>query len=148
MIEKLEAFRAEWEGRNLVWGVTDCARMVADWVYRMTGENPMINWGDYKDLSSARKTIRDKGYKSFEDAITAHLQPLESHYFAMEGDIIAIKSEVARMPALGIYLAPHAVLAFGAITDTEGNILEGSEQVRRVGMDCATGKAWRPICQQ
>ena len=144
MIQKLEEFRADWEGRRLIYGLSDCAIMVSDWVFRVTGENPMQEWPKYNSLKTARSTLKKIDFLS---AVTSKLIPLENHFYAMEGDIIAIKSQFKNMPALGIYLAPHAVLAFGAITDIEGNIIPCSEQVRRLGMEFCIGNAWRPKCQ-
>lgn len=147
MIQKLEDFRADWEGRRLCYGLFDCAIMASAWCEIISGENPMSDWPKYDSLRSARDSLKKMKFKDFEAAITSKLEPLENVYFAKEGDIVAVKSQFKNMPALGIFLAPHAILAFGVITDIDGKIIEGSEQVRRVGHDFVTGKAWRVKCQ-
>lgn len=93
---------SDWVGRPLEWGLFDCAQMARDLAIRLGKQDPMLDWPEYKTKRGARDSIKKMGFETFGDALTAKLQPLESVGFAMDGDLVTVKSNDLKMDALAI----------------------------------------------
>jgi hypothetical protein len=132
----------EWHRMPHAWGSTDCARMSARLAEIMTGDNPAKDWPEYSSEQQAFKAIRAMGFKSLQDAVSSYATPLDGPLFAMAGDIVAIKANKARMPALGVCLGPDAVLCFWSDLDENGEKIAGTSKARRLDMQFAIA-AWR-----
>ena len=118
-----------WQGMPLIWGAWDCAHLCADMAVELGFSNPMKYWPKYNSLLEARKTLKKKGFETLTEAVTSKLKPIAIGEL-MPSDIVEIKSDIPKMNALGIWLAPDAVVVFG------------EDKVQRVDMQHATGKAW------
>ncbi len=132
----------EWNNVPLVWGSLDCANLASRAAEIMIGESPIKDWPAYSTEQQAWKAIRAMGFKSLQEAVDSYAQRLEGPLFAIAGDIVAIKSEKERMPALGICLGPDAVLCFASDLDEKGELVTNTARARRLDMQFAID-AWR-----
>lgn len=117
--------------RPFAWGTSDCVRLGADLRIAAGLTDPLKDIPKYRTLTQAKRVLKDLGHETFEEAVTSKLEVLDSPLWCLPGDIVTIMSRYRNMPALGVFLAPDAVLCF----------VDGVCQ--RVDMQFATGSAWR-----
>lgn len=92
--QDLVRFLEEIRYKPFVRGEHDCALMVADWVLRMTGEDPGADYrGRYKTARGAARRMKQlSGGGLIEVATQAFGEPLPSPMLARRGDVVAVRT--------------------------------------------------------
>ena len=122
----------DWFGRPFILGQFDCAHLGAAFVKAMGLPDPLDGLAAYETEQQAAKIMKAAfGTVKLEKALDGLYKRLDGPLFCLPGDILAMQSGEAKWPALGVYLAPNAVLAFVAGT------------CQRIDMQYAMGAAWR-----
>ena len=141
------SFREKWQGVKMQWGVLDCAQMARAFAIELGAPDLLADWPEYATKREARATLKAAGFKTFTDAITAKLEPLEHVNLAMEGDFVELKSNDAKMSALTIKLSAHSYLMFAKVTANEVPSVQVIGVSAIYNNDFAfTGNAWRVPC--
>jgi hypothetical protein len=115
-IQAVEALIAAWTGRALVWGEADCAMLAASAVRLVTGREALDGVPAYHDAATAREAIRAAGFRSLAGLVSARSGggPLRAPLMAAPGDILLYRSDVPRLPALGVATVDGRALGFVA----------------------------------
>lgn len=140
----IDVARGKFEGKGLEWGVTDCARLAAC-VMQSLGLKPGLSkFGRYTSPTTALRRLREKGMRRVEDWLDG-IDGLERRpfAFALPGDILAVPSDVADWPALGVFCGGDAAFLFYPEHEAEP-----SNHVCRMGkLNGAPLICWRITCQ-
>ena len=118
-----ERLIARWSGRALVWGEHDCAQLAADAVREITGRDALEGVPVYHDPDSAREAIRAAGFRSLAGLVSRRSGggPLRAPLMAAPGDVVMYRSDVPRLPALGVAVGDGRVIVL-----VQGQFLLGS----------------------
>lgn len=81
------------QGQPLVYGRTDCARMVAFMMKRLGLKVSLLKAGAYGSELGAAKALRRTGFASLPEAVDAHGLPRIAPAMAVVGDILALPAE-------------------------------------------------------
>lgn len=122
--EKLADFLAARAARPFLWGETDCALTIADWVLLATGVDPAADLrGRYRTPAGARRAIRRTGSADLLALADARLGAVIPPLLAARGDIVALPGEDG--PALGICIGADAVAmqTAGLVTTSMANVV-------------------------
>lgn len=116
MIRRCDAAHAavvRFDGRPLVWGREDCARLAA-FVMRRLGHKPSLaKAGSYSSATGALRALRRLGYETLADAVDAQGLLRIPPAMARPADIIGLTPEEAGpWCALTVALGNGRVLGF------------------------------------
>lgn len=98
----LPVYLAERANAQFEWGSNDCCTFAADWVWRVTGADPMaLLRGAYSDEESAARAIAKDapGLGALVTALLA-MEPLPLVATTQRGDVVLFESGAG--PALGV----------------------------------------------
>lgn len=130
-----EATATEFLGRPLVWGETDCGKVIAANLVRLGLPDPLAEAPAYSDPEGARAVLRTLGRPTVKRLLDGlgfkRIRPLQ----ALPSDVLAFPGRY-RFPALSLQLTDGFVMAINP---------DGFWALGRVGLDEVevVSAAWR-----
>jgi hypothetical protein len=109
-VQAADRFVAEWAGKPMIWGETDCACGAAAMIELLTGKKPVKVWPKYNTPQGALKAIKRMKADNLADLVTRKLQVIKPGQSGKIGDIIGLQSVDDDWPALAVVLGQGAVL--------------------------------------
>lgn len=98
-------------GLAFVWGRTDCAMVMHEMVYAVTGRALVENWPSYSTPIGAKRALTKVGFASLSEFLDAHFDRVPETGVARPGDIVMIESDTPGFDALCLALGYGHVLA-------------------------------------
>jgi hypothetical protein len=99
-------------GKPLVWGKTDCARLVAVALRELGKAPPLRDAGVYKSYLGAHKSLRKMGHETLQDWVdTWGLRPIIPA-FILPADVVALPSDDPKMPCLALVLTNNRFFTY------------------------------------
>lgn len=131
----LPRFLEERRDMAFAWGENDCALYAADWVLRMTGEDPGAEYrGRYRGAAGAARVMRRiAGGGVVAVATRAFGPPAASPFLARRGDIAAVPGRGAD---------GHLDLALGVVDETGGRVASMGFDRQRLALLAAAEFVW------
>lgn len=132
---ELTRFLEERRDMPFAWGENDCALHVADWVLRMTGEDPGADYrGRYRSAAGAARVMRRiAGGGVVAVATRAFGPPAASPFLARRGDIAAVRGRTAD---------GHLDLALGVVDETGGRVASMGFDRQRLSLLAGAEHVW------
>lgn len=127
--EALQIFIKPRLNAPFVWGKSDCALFLADWVFQYTGTDFAAPYRSrYKTEIGSKRALKKQGHADLTSVITAALgEPLATPFMAQRGDAVLVEADYGE--TCGIVAA-------------NGVLVQGIERVKLMPLSEAI-TAWR-----
>jgi hypothetical protein len=122
----IRAASEKFEGKPLVWGEADCARLVSAALAAMGIKPALSRFGAYSSAATALRRLRAQGLDSVPEWLDGvdGCKRSEAFACALPGDIIAGPSGDDRFPALGVFLGGDKYLGFDPVAPHACRVLQ------------------------
>lgn len=100
------------QGKPLVYGMDDCARMTAFCLRKLGVKVSLLKAGPYKTELGAARVLKKMGHDSLSDAIDALGLPRIAPAMCLTGDVLALPTENG---GVALYVSVGNGRAFGLI---------------------------------
>lgn len=115
LVERVRAAEStitRFSGAPLVWGETDCLRLIAHGLRELGRTPPLRKAGAYSSHLGAHRALRRTGFATLQDWVTSWgLTPI-APALTLPADVVALPSGDDAMPSLALVLSNGLLLGF------------------------------------
>ena len=115
LIERAKAAEstiAKFAGQGFIWGKSDCLRLVAHTLRQLGHAPPLRDAGVYSSHLGARRALKRTGFATLPEWVDSWGLLRIPPAMVLTGDVVALPSGDAAMPALALALPNGRVLGF------------------------------------